>query len=162
MSALFHGSALCDVEPDGTVPIPGFVRDALAPGTTELLVGKHQSDDCLVGYDRRQLRRIAHRTERRRRADEARGDDERGHFRRSRRAFGLVDRMPRGETTLRIPAAMRHLGHIGNQALFVGTGERFEIWAPDRALASDDEQFRALAAYRVETRETPDSKQGVH
>ncbi len=75
-----------------------------------------------------------------------------------RRTFGLAERMGRSEAKLRIPAAMRHLGRIGSLALFVGAGDSFEIWNPELALQSEDEQFRDLAAFRLGAR----GAQGVH
>lgn len=162
MRTLFHGSALCDVEPDGSVPVPDFVNDALDADGADLLVGKHESDACLIGYGRAHLATLADRNERRRLADEARGEDARNHYRRMRRSFGLVGRMPRAESKLRIPPAMRHLGRIGALALFLGAGDSFEIWNPELALESEDEQVRALAAFTLETRGGPGSAQGVH
>ncbi|AJP71425.1 division/cell wall cluster transcriptional repressor MraZ [Sphingomonas hengshuiensis] len=158
MSSLFHGSALCEVDADGNVPMPGFVNEALDADRPELLVGKHESDACLVGYDRAHLDTVAARNERRRLADEARGEDARGHYRRMRRSFGLVGRMPRADATLRIPAEMRHLGRIGGLALFLGAGDRFEIWNPDLAMQSDDDQVRALAAFTLDA----GPSKGVH
>jgi MraZ protein len=79
------------------------------------------------------------RAERRRLAEEDRGEDARGHYHRMRRTFGLSERMPRGDNSIRIPAAMRHLGRIDDLALFVGAGDSFEIWNPDLAMQSDDE-----------------------
>ncbi len=159
MTALFHGSELCEVDADGNVAIPGFLSEALdAPSSSELLVAKHQADACLIGYGRGHLGTLAERTERRRRADEDRGEDARNHYRRMRSTFGLSERMARNDAKLRIPPAMRHLGRIGSLALFVGAGDSFEIWNPELALQSEDEQFRDLAAFRLGAR----GEQGAH
>jgi len=158
MTALFHGNDLCEVDGEGHVALPAFVAEAFDAEAADLLVGRHDSEPCLIGYGRDHLEALAARTEARRIAGEARGEDARAHYRRMRRAFGLVDRMPRADARLRIPAAMRHLGRIERLALFVGAGDSFEIWNPALALASGDEQFRDLAAWRLQAR----GSEGVH
>ena len=163
MTSLFHGSALCDVDPDGNVAIPDFVAEAIDAGTAELLLAKHDIDGCLIGYGREHLSDLHALAERRRLADEARGQDAREHHRRMRRTFGVVERMPRAGTALRIPAAMRHLGKIGALALFVGAGDSFEIWNPDLAIQHEDQQFRDLATFRIQARgDAPASPYGVN
>ena len=159
MTSFFHGSALVDVDAEGNAAIPGFVAEALTD-QPELIVAKHESDACLVGYGPARLALLAERSERRRLADEARGAEARSHYQRMRRTFGLADRLPRRDTTIRIPAAMRHLGKIDGLALFVGTGDSFEIWNPELAMASEDPQFRDLAAFQLSNR--TNKSLGVH
>lgn len=149
MTGLFLGSALCAVDAEGNVSIPDFLVEALGEEAPALLVSKHDADGCLVGYGRDHLAELHSRTERRRIAGENRGEDARNHYRRMRRTFGIVERMERSGAQIRIPAAMRHLGQIDRLALFVGTGESFEIWNPAIAIENDDEQFRDLAAFRL-------------
>ncbi|WP_188055139.1 hypothetical protein [Sphingosinithalassobacter sp. CS137] len=154
MTTLFHGSALCEVDADGTLPVPEFLAEALgaaAPGT-EILVSRHEADQCLVAYPRDHLQTLRRQTERRRRAEERAGRDPRGHHRRVRRTFGAIEPMPRTASRMCIPPAMRHLGRIDALALFVGAGESFEIWNPDLAAASDDDHFRDLAAWSLDAR----------
>ena len=150
MNNIFLGSEICEVETDGSVAIPAFLKDAIPGDTPEILVAKHESDACLIGYGRDHLVALAERNERRRLAGEARGEDACAHYHRMRRTFALTDRMRRDAARITIPAAMRHLGRIGRHALFVGTGDSFEIWNPELAMQSDDEQFRDLAAFRME------------
>jgi MraZ protein len=158
---MFHGSAIGEVDQGGNVTIPEFLAEALG-GTAELLVSKHAADGCLVGYRREHLSELRARIEARRIADEARGDDARNHYHRIRRTFGVVEKLPCAGATILIPAAMRHLGRIGGLALFVGTGDNFEIWNPDLAIENEDEQFRDLAAYRLKARDGSDTGLGVH
>lgn len=159
MTALFHGSAICDVDAEGNVVVPEFLADALAVESSDLVVAKHDIDACLVGYGRERLGDLRDRAERRRQAEEDRGEDARKHYHRMRRTFGLADRMPHGDNRIRISAAMRHLGRIDRVALFVGAGDSFEIWNPDLALQSDDAMFRELAAFRLRARR--DTSKGV-
>lgn len=160
-SPLFLGSAICEVAQDGTVQVPQFLADALT-GDTELLLAKHGADNCLVGYGRDHLDTLRSRTEARRLADEARGEDASGHYRRMRRTFGVVEKLPRTGGKMTIPAAMRHLGKIAGLALFVGAGDSFEIWNPDLAIENEDEQFRDLAAFQLKARGGSNDALGVH
>jgi DNA-binding transcriptional regulator/RsmH inhibitor MraZ len=151
MSSLFCGCALCEVDADGIVRLPDFLAEALGPNdeTGDLLVSPHEIDKCLVGFHRDHLDELAVRAERWRLADESAGRDARAHYARSRRCFGMVERAPRDAGAIRLPDAMRHLGQIGATALFVGAGDRFEIWNPDLAIASGDAELRELAAWRL-------------
>ena len=162
MNTLFHGSALVEIDPEGHGAVPAFLADALAGEGTELLVSRHQAETCLVGFGTGHLKLLAEREERRRLNDEARGEDARAHYHRMRRTFGLVDKMPRRDATFRIPAAMRHLGRIGALALFVGAGDSFEIWNPELAMESGDDQFRDLAAFQLTAHGAGDNTQGVN
>ncbi|MBX3564790.1 MAG: hypothetical protein KF730_09465 [Sphingomonas sp.] len=150
MCSFFLGSEICEVSADGSIAIPAFLGEAIASDTAEILIAKHEADACLIGYGRDHLIRLAERNERRRLDGEARGEDARAHYHRMRRSFALTDRMPHDDKRLTLSAAMRHLGKIGRHALFVGTGDSFEIWNPEIAVQCDDEQFRALAAFRLE------------
>lgn len=161
MTTFFHGSAICDVDAEGNVTVPEFLADALAADTADLVVAKHDADACLVGYGRERLHELRARAERRRQAEEDRGEDDRKHYHRMRRTFGLADRMPHGDNIIRIPAAMRHLGKIERLALFVGAGDSFEIWNPDLALQNDDAMFRELAAFRLRGRRDTNITKGV-
>jgi len=161
MTSLFHGSAICDVDSEGNVTVPEFLADAISAETADLVVAKHDQDACLVGYGRERLNELHARTERRRQAEEDRGEDARAHYHRVRRTFGLADRMPHSDNQIRIPAAMRHLGKIDGCALFVGAGDSFEIWNPDLALQSDDAMFRELAAFRLRARRDTNTNKGV-
>ncbi|QIG80353.1 hypothetical protein [Stakelama tenebrarum] len=149
---MFHGSALCEVDGDGNVALPGFVAEALrgSPDSGQLIVARHETDPCLVGYGQNHLRTLRRRTERRRIADERVGRDPRGHHRRVRRSFGLVEPLARQSDRAQLPAAMRHLGRIGARALFVGAGDNFEIWNPDLALESEDETLREITAWQIQ------------
>lgn len=153
MTSLFFGSELVAVDEAGNVVVPQFLSEGLGDpsASAELLLSKHETEGCLIGYGREHLDELKTRAERRRLADEAAERDARGHYHRQRRTFGLVEKAPRTGTTLRIPPAMRHLGKIGALALFVGAGDNFEIWNPELALESGDEMFRDLAAYRLQS-----------
>jgi MraZ protein len=153
MPDLFYGNALCPVDADGTVCAPAFLAGIGEPDdAAELVVARHQAEPCLLGYGRDHLATLAERAERRRLAEEVRGEEAARHYHRMRGTFGLSERLDRDRAKLRLSPAMRHLGRIGALALFVGAGDSFEIWNPELALASDDAQLRALADFRLRMR----------
>jgi DNA-binding transcriptional regulator/RsmH inhibitor MraZ len=145
------GSALCAVEPDGGLVLPSFVRAPLAlrsDGTT-ILLGSHETDVCLAGYDPAQALELQQEC-RRRRIEEEVSHPAACHAR-ARRVFGLLHAVPvDGEGRCVLPDLLRRRARIRDTALVVGTGESFEIWGLQVALYGNDGGMRALAALSVE------------
>lgn len=149
---LFTGSAVGAVRADGTVPLPRFILSALAgeAGGRRLIVGAHDEDPCLKVYEPAHGASLLANVERQRLRDEAAGHSAEEHHRRARRAFGFAEEaLIDADGGLVLPAMMRWKGKIGNSALFVGTGESFEIWDPETARTADDESLREIAEYRL-------------
>jgi DNA-binding transcriptional regulator/RsmH inhibitor MraZ len=148
---LFIGNALCRVVNGGKLTLPSFVRSTLdlRSGARTILVGAHESDSCLLAYDRTFSAALARDCNRRRIAEEA--ADPALHHARTRRIFGLVEEAgidARGRVEL--PAMMRRRARIDDLALVVGTGGAFEIWSPQAALDSGDPALRELAAFHLD------------
>ncbi len=150
---LFNGSALNAVDAKGRLSVPAFIRQVIErrSDARAIILGGHEVDPCLTGYDRNYARILYHENERRRLNEEA--ADPKAHFARARRTFGITEEVPY-DTSGRIilPPMMRRKGRIEELALFVGVGGTFEIWNPQVALKSDDAELRELAAYRLEER----------
>ena len=148
---LYMGSALCTVEPDGGMILPSFVRVPLAlraDGTT-ILLGSHEADICLAGYDPAQALELQ-RECRRRRVEEEASRPGACHAR-ARRIFGLLHVVPvDAEGRCALPNLLRRRARIRDTALVVGTGEGFELWGLQVALYGHDAGMRALAALSVE------------
>lgn len=149
MEHLFNSSALCTVDAGGRVSLPTFVRTTLErrSDSPAVVIGLHETDSCLRGYDRGYAR-ILHADHERCRATD--GSSE-AHHARARRIFGFTEEASYdvdGEVTL--PALMRRKGRIEDLALFVGTGGSFEIWNPRLALEAGDVALRELAIWRLE------------
>jgi MraZ protein len=152
---LFSGSALGEVAPNGAVRLPEFVRRVIErrSAAERLVLGVHESDPCVTAHASGQWPAIEAEIERRRLRDEAAGAPSSAHHQRARRAFGLAEEAAadrRGRILL--PELMRRRGRIGGLALFVGTGASFEIWNPDVALETGDEELRELAEFRLSER----------
>ena len=150
---LFNGSALSAVDAKGRLSVPSFIRGVIErrSDAKAVVIGMHEASPCLNAYDRGYARILYAENERRRLAEENAGGDLSAHHARARRTFGLTEDVPY-DTSGRIilPPMMRRKGRIEDLALFVGTGGTFEIWNPQLALESGDEELRDLASYRLE------------
>jgi MraZ protein len=150
---LFNGNALNAVDAKGRLSVPAFIRSVIERRSDAkvIILGGHEADLCLTGYDRNYARILHDENERRRLAEEA--EDPKAHFARARRTFGITEEAPY-DTSGRIilPPMMRRKGRIEDLALFIGVGGTFEIWNPQLALTSGDAGLMELAAFRLEER----------
>ncbi|HYI47297.1 MAG TPA: hypothetical protein VEX35_02425 [Allosphingosinicella sp.] len=149
----FIGNAYCAVDGAGRLTLPPFVRSALSrrSGARLIFVGCHDSDPCLIGYDRSFARTLAFDCRRQRLRSEL-GAEGRWNTR-LRRAFGFVELVEldmRGKVTL--PPMMLRRARIDGGALVIGTGGAFEIWNPQRALDAGDPDLSELAAFHLDIR----------
>ena len=150
---LFNGSALSAVDAKGRLSVPSFIRGVIErrSDAKAVVIGMHEAALCLNAYDRGYAKILYAENERRRLIEESSGGDLAAHHARARRTFGLTEDVPY-DTSGRIilPPMMRRKGRIEDLALFVGIGGTFEIWNPQLALESGDEELRDLASYRLE------------
>lgn len=149
---LYSGSALVSIDGRGRVRLPRFVRETAERRSCAglLVLGPHESDDCLTGYDPSWRRILYEDSERLRLRDEAAGASVATHHCRARRAFGLTEQAEiDAEGRIALPALVRRLGRIERRALFVGTGGSFEIWNPALAAQSGDPALAEIARWRL-------------
>jgi DNA-binding transcriptional regulator/RsmH inhibitor MraZ len=148
---LFTGNALCGVDRAGRLILPGFVRATLARRSDRpaILVGAHESDCCLVGYDTDFVAVVAEDCRRRRLIEESASPG--AHHARSRRIFGLLEEAGLDKSgAVRLSPMMLRRARVTDLALVLGTGDVFEIWSPSVALESDDPGLADLAAFHLE------------
>ena len=148
---LFMGSALCAVDQDGGVILPSFVLTSLAlpADGASILLGSHEVDACLTGYNSGQALELQAECRRRRIAEEV--SQPGACHARVRRIFGLLHAVNvDGEGRCVLPDLLRRRARIRDTALIVGTGESFEIWGTQVALYGHDAGLRALAALSLE------------
>jgi MraZ protein len=149
---LFSGSAICSVSAEGGVTLPAFVRRQLerrSPGRA-VMFGAHESDPCLTGCDVGHLPRLQADAERRRLREEAEGVASEIHHARLRRTFGFLEAAGYDDAgRIVLPPMVRRKGAIDDLALFVGTGDNFEVWNPQRARESGCDELRELADDRL-------------
>jgi len=152
---LHNGSALNAVDAKGRLSVPAFIRSMIERRSPEkvLILGKHETDPALVGYDANYKAKVLEDVRRLRLRDEEQGGDPRAHYGRSRVAFALTESAPY-DTSGRIilPPLMRKVAQIEDLVLFLGTGETFELWNPHVALKSGDPTLEMLATYHLEAR----------
>ena len=153
MEHLFIGSALNAVDAKGRLSVPSFIRATIErrSGSNTIILGAHEADPCLNGYDRDYASILYAENERRRLAEEA--TDPSAHFARARRTFGLTEEASYdGSGRIVLPQMMRSRGRIEDLALFVGVGGTFEIWNPRLALDSGQADLVELARARLAER----------
>lgn len=145
--ALFSGNSLRPVDGEGRTALPRFVLRALRG---RAILGAHESDPCISGYDEGREAALFADIERRRLRDEAGGIVAAAHHSRTRRSFGMAEQAvvdERGRVLL--PPVVRRRARIGGLALFVGTGGSFEIWNPHVARALGDDALRDMAEFAL-------------
>lgn len=148
---LFKGNALCPVSLGGRMILPAFTRDTLTgrASSNRMLIGIHETDACLVAFDRGELEEIEDDCRRRRIAEEGSAPNQ-NHIR-LRRIFGFMEDVEvRDSGRFRLPALLRRRAQIGDAVLVIGTGGAFELWDPQTALDSGDPGLCELVAFRLE------------
>lgn len=124
----FIGYALNAVDAKGRVSVPAPFRDTIHARTAEkwLILGPHEREPCLVGYDIARPARLQAIMDRRF------GDDfgsERDDF--ARAAFGAAERLPVDDNgRIILTPTLKELGQIDKLAAFIAGGDYFEIWDP--------------------------------
>lgn len=147
---IFQGFALQAVDPKGRVAIPADLRVAAERNSEErqIVVGLHPHDGCLSAHDVAWSKLKYERIDRRQQQAEERGEE--ADATAKRRAFGRVEKAPFDESgRFVIPAFFRMKAGIQKWAFFNGSGETFEVWAPERLLADDnaDPELREICEF---------------
>lgn len=143
-AAPYVGHCIVKVKQSGSVRLPWFVRRNSDVKGTGLFVGMHGDNNCLIGssllwWQRLTLRFDTHRFTPAERPDDAPPPAA------ARRRFGFCQEYYRPDEFIRLPSWGRMVAGIHDTALFVGTGETFEIWSIEEALNSTDRTLMALA-----------------
>jgi MraZ protein len=148
---MFMGSALCAVDSEGAIILPPFILEPLAlrSNSSSILLGGHETDTCLVGYDPPKAAQLQEECRRRRIAEETSKPS--AWHARARRLFGLLHTIPVGKGgRIVLPDLLRRRARISEAVLVVGTGEAFEIWGLNVALYGHDASMRSLASLSLE------------
>ncbi|MDR7256839.1 DNA-binding transcriptional regulator/RsmH inhibitor MraZ [Sphingomonas sp. BE270] len=127
MDELFMGSALCEVTEWGDILLPRRFHQTLRLRSAEhsLFIGLHEESPCLIAFDR--LHAMQRQFEVAEKLAASPGGFQDHH--RLRRTYGFVDEAPVApDGMMTLPRIMRERGAIGDFALLVATGARFEIW----------------------------------
>lgn len=147
---LFSGYGLSPIDAKGRVAIPPDLRATIEANSAEriLIVTQHDSDPCLIGYDRGWANLLAEEIVR----DEALERTAGRVFDRSntrRRAFSITERLP-FDTSGRfvLNGFLREDMKFTSFAFFAGVGHVFEVWDPQTLLDAPDVDDRLKRACR--------------
>lgn len=148
---LFEGFALQAVDEKGRVAIPADLRAAVERNSDirAVVVGRHPFDPCLMVHDLSWSQEKFTRIDRPEESPFDGGGD--GGARAKRRAFGAVERAPFDASgRFVLPPFFRAKAGIGKWAFFNGSGETFDVWAPETLLATigaDNEEIREVCEF---------------
>lgn len=147
---LFEGFALQAVDQKGRVAIPADLRNAAERNSDirQIVVGLHPFDPCLSAHDLSWSKEKYDRIDRREQLDADRGTEV--DYRAKRRAFGQVEKAPYDDSgRFVIPPFFKMKAGIQKWALFYGSGETFDIWAPERLMSDPqaDPTLREICEY---------------
>lgn len=154
---LFQGSALNAVDAKGRVSVPASLRSVIEKRSNAkvLVVAKHDTFPCISAYDQGYAAVQHAKLERQYEREEAAGADMSAYHQRNMLAFGSTEEVAYDSGgRIILPPMMRRKGGIEDLALFIGAGETFHIWNPQRFLDSPDvhEDMKDIARYRLEER----------
>lgn len=136
---LFRGHALQGIDAKGRVGIPAPLRATIERNSGEklLLLGVNDSDGCLTGADTNQSQIEYARMER----EQERALEQDRTPRLSATAqelFGIAEDIPFDASgRFILPAFYREEAGLADWAFFIGRGDHFEIWNPQRLLDGD-------------------------
>ena len=154
---LFQGSALNAVDAKGRVSIPSFLRTVIERrgGARTVVLAKHETFPCLSAYDPAYAALKHSKLERLLEKEETNPDAQLEYQQRNLMAFAATEEVPYDSSgRILMPPMMRRKGQIGELALFLGTGETFQVWNPQLLL--DDsripEDLKDIARFRLEER----------
>ena len=154
---LFQGSALNAVDAKGRVSVPAFLRSVIERrgDARSIVLAKHDSFPCLSAYDPAYAALMHSKLERLFEKQEGDADAALEYQQRNLMAFAATEEVPYDSSgRIVLPPMMRRKGDLQDLALFLGTGETFQVWNPTRLL--DDpripEDLKDIARYRLEER----------
>ena len=154
---LFQGSALNAVDAKGRVSVPAFLRTVIERrgDARTIVLAKHSQFACLDAYDPAYAALKHAKLERLLEKQEYNADAQLIYQQRNLMAFAATEEVPYDRSgRVLLPPMMRRKGGIADLALFLGTGETFQIWNPQTLLGDDNipEDLKDICRYRLEER----------
>ena len=154
---LFQGSALNAVDAKGRVCVPAFLRSVIERrgDARTITLAKHEAFPALSAYDPAYAALKHSKLERLAEKEETNPESQLDYEQRNLMAFAATEEVPYDSSgRIVLPPMMRRKGQIDDLALFLGTGETFQIWNPKLFLAepriADD--MKDIARFRLEER----------
>jgi len=154
---LFQGSALNAVDAKGRVSVPAFLRSVIERrgDARTIVLAKHDSFPALSAYDPAYAALLHGKLERLFEKQEGDSDAALEYQRRNMMAFAATEEVPYDSSgRIVLPPMMRRKGQIEDLALFLGTGETFQVWNPKLLIAerSIPDDMKDIVRFRLEER----------
>lgn len=154
---LFQGSALNAVDAKGRVSVPAFLRTVIERrgDSRTIVLAKHEQFDALNAYDPAYAALKHEKLERLLEKQETDPKAQLEYQQRNLMAFAASEEVPYDSSgRILMPPMMRRKGGIQELALFLGTGETFQIWNPQTFLNDKNipEDLKDICRYRLEER----------
>jgi len=154
---LFQGSALNAVDAKGRVSVPAFLRSVVERrgDARSIILAKHEAFPCLSAYDPAYAALKHAKLERLFEKQEGDADAALEYQQRNLMAFAATEEVPYDSSgRIVLPPMMRRKGELDDLALFLGTGETFQIWNPRLLLAEArvPDDLKDIARFRLEER----------
>lgn len=158
---IYQGYALQLVDDKGRVAIPASLRATLTARipsgidpkeAAQVVIGVHERDRCLIGYDVGFAEKLYEDLEQRARAQAGEDGAPNERIIRAGMAAETVPFDASGRFIM--PGFPRRRANIRKFAFFYGRGDRFEIWDPAEVLASDSasDVMKEMVQYLLEER----------
>lgn len=154
---LFQGSALNAVDAKGRVSVPAFLRSVIERrgDARTIVLAKNALFPCLDAYDPAYAALKHAKMERRAEKSETAIGADLDYMAANMMAFAATEETPYDKSgRIVLPPMMRMKGKLEDLALFLGTGETFQIWNPAIFLAEDriPEDMKDIARFRLAER----------
>lgn len=127
--------------------VPSALRETVEArsGVKALVLGPAEHAPCLVGYDVSHYERLQAGL-----AAQFAGDFGPARSVKARTLFGLAEQLKYDDTgRIVLSPTLRDLGELQADALFLGAGDYFELWAPELLLAEEGQDPRLLKTVRA-------------
>lgn len=127
--------------------VPAPLRETIEARsqTKALVLAPAEHAPCLIGYDLTFFERMEQRL-----AEQFAGDFGPGRSNKARTLFGLSERLKYDDTgRIVLTPTLRDMGELGGQAIFLGAGDYFELWAPELLLEQEDQDPRLLRTVKT-------------
>jgi MraZ protein len=147
----FSGTYVNGVDSKYRLSVPAPLRETIEARSQvkALVLGPSEHAPCLVGYDVTHFERVQARL-----ADEFAGDFGPARSVKARTLFGLTEQLKYDDTgRIILSSTMRDMAELGSelggQAVFLGVGDYFELWAPEQLFAQADQDPRLVKTVKA-------------
>lgn len=142
----FAGAYLNGVDAKHRLSVPAALRETIEARSQvkAVVLGPAEHAPCLVGYDVSHFERLQAGL-----AEQFAGDFGPARGVKARLLFGLAEQLRYDDTgRIILTPALRDMGDLAGEALFLGAGDYFELWSPAALLAEPGQDARLVRTVR--------------